>query len=161
MKNTSRTRSPDRARNMKVSFASVVTESICTGSAARTWHTSADNDRFLQDAAARAQTVQRSMRYASDKERTYNSATGLTSPAILPQYLASPAEVVGIEHLLAAPRDVRASLRQHHARALMDEQQRQGREGGDPEVLAERLGDRSRIAAHMARERAGYCLLID
>ena len=80
---------------MKVSFASVVTETICTGSALRTWHTSADNDRFLQDAAARAQTVQRSMRYASDKERTYNSATGLTSPAVLPQYLASPAEATG------------------------------------------------------------------
>ena len=64
----------------------------------RRWYSTSDNELFLNDAKAHAAIVNRMMMYSSKNEPTYNSATGLTAPHALKEYLASPEEIIGIEH---------------------------------------------------------------
>jgi len=125
------------------------------------WYNESDHNQFSNDATARARITNRMMEYATLNESTYNSSTGLTSPQVLKEYLSSPEEIIGIERLLTAQKTVRMSLKIHHAKALLKEQRRQKREGYDPLLLAERLRSSSTIAAHLAKERASYIVLMD
>lgn len=137
------------------------------------WHSSIDNEQFSKAAASRAKTIDRVMKYAASNERTYNSSIGLTSPSVLKEYLSHPEEVIGIEHLLTAQRDARDSLRNHHKKALFEEQARlRGRLHLDHQeevegscsvssLLAEKLKNTSTISAHMAQERATYINLLE
>ena len=137
------------------------------------WHSSIDNEQFSKAAASRAKTIDRVMKYAASNERTYNSSIGLTSPSVLKEYLSHPEEVIGIEHLLTAQRDARDSLRNHHKKALFEEQARlRGRLHLDHQeevegscsvssLLAEKLKNTSTISAHMAQERAAYINLLE
>jgi len=137
------------------------------------WYSETDNELFLNDTNARASNVNRMMIYASKNESTYNSATGLTSPYVLKEYLASPQEIIGIEQLLYGQKGARENLKLHHRYALKSVVQHQRQEQGqddaddsDPffamaERLRERLQHTSNIACHMAQERATYVTLLD
>ena len=137
------------------------------------WYSETDNELFLNDAKARASNVNRMMMYASKNESTYNSATGLTSPFVLKEYLASPQEIIGIEQLLYGQQGARENLKLHHRYALKSvvrhQRQEQGQDDADDsdpffamaERLRERLQHTSNIACHMAQERATYVTLLD
>ena len=136
------------------------------------WYSETDNELFLNDTKARASNVNRMMMYASKNESTYNSATGLTSPYVLKEYLASPKEIIGIEQLLYGQQGARENLKLHHRYALQSvvrhqrHEQDDNSDGNDPsfamaERLRERLQHTSNIACHMAQERATYVTLLD
>ena len=143
------------------------------------WYSKADNELLLNDANARASTVNRMMIYASKNESTFNSATGLISPLVLKEYLASPQEIIGIEQLLSGQKGARENLKLHHRYALKSvvRQRRQEQQGDDDNLdnnnndndpsfaMAERIRERlqytSNIACHMAQERATYVTLLD
>lgn len=126
------------------------------------WYSASDNDQFLNDSKARSTIVDRTMSYASLNESTYNSSTGLTAPSVLKEYLSSPEEIIGIEHLISGQKNARESLKGHHKSVLFKELRRQRQEGcADPLLLAERLRHTSNIASHMAQERATYTTLLD
>ena len=73
-------------------------------------------------------------------ERTYNLALGLTSPRVLREYLATPEDFVGIEHLLRGQGVARASLARFHWKAFLEGDL--GRDD-DPELLAEESRNRA------------------
>eukprot|EP00571_Detonula_confervacea_P015492 CAMPEP_0172309060 /NCGR_PEP_ID=MMETSP1058-20130122/9466_1 /TAXON_ID=83371 /ORGANISM="Detonula confervacea, Strain CCMP 353" /LENGTH=211 /DNA_ID=CAMNT_0013021613 /DNA_START=399 /DNA_END=1034 /DNA_ORIENTATION=+ len=125
------------------------------------WYKESDHEQFLNNATARASIIDRMMGYAILNESTYNSSTGLTSPEVLKEYLSSPEEIIGIEHLLTVQKTARKNLRNHHTKALLEEQRRQRQEGHDPLFLAERLRSWSTISAYLAKERALYIVLMD
>lgn len=139
------------------------------------WYSETDNELFLNDTKARASNVNQMMMYASKNESTYNSATGLTSPYVLKEYLASPQEIIGIEQLLYGQQGARENLKLHHRYALKSvvrhcQRHEQGHDdnsdSNDPsfamaERLRERLQHTSNIACHMAQERATYVTLLD
>ena len=122
------------------------------------WYNASDLALFASEAADRASRIDRTMRYISGSEPSYNASTGLTSsPRALKEYLSSPEEVVGLEHLLPAQRGARENLRSHHARSLLRAQRRTR----DPRSLAESLNGTSAMSSHMARERASYVNLME
>ena len=129
------------------------------------WYSASDNDRFKNDATARAAIIVRTMQYVSRIENTYNSFTGLTAPHVLKEYLLSPEEIIGIECLFPSQQSAREWLKKHHNNALVNELRLMRQMAcDDPLLLAERLSDRLRkssdISVHMARERAKYITLL-
>lgn len=131
------------------------------------WYTPLDNEQFLNDANICAQTVNRVMKYAASSfENTYNSSTGLTSPHVLQEYLSTPQEVIGIEHLLLAQKSVRECLKCHHRRAVLDSSCRHDAEERRIDADDNRSSPSSTtntysaIATHMAIERAAYVHLL-
>ena len=135
------------------------------------WYTPLDNEQFLNDANIYAQTVNRVMKYAASSfENTYNSSVGLTSPHVLQEYLSTPQEVIGIEHLLLAQKSVRECLKCHHRRAVLDSSCRHDAEErridaddnrSSPSSTNSTTATHSAIAIHMAIERAAYVHLLD
>ena len=129
------------------------------------WYSASECDRFKDDATARAAIIERTMKYASSHDNTYNSSTGLTAPSVLKEYLSNPEEIIGIEHLLSGQKTARESLKRHHKSTLVKELSHQRQEGcSNPLLLAEmlsvRLRNTSNIASHMAQERATYITLL-
>jgi len=130
------------------------------------WYCASEYDRFKDDATARAAIIERTMKYASSNDNTYNSSTGLTAPHALKEYFSSPEEIIGIEHLLPSQQNARENLKRHHKMALVNELCLIRQKAcDDPLLLAERLSDRLRkssdISVHMARTRATYITLLD
>ena len=126
------------------------------------WYLKSENDQFLNAAIDRSRVVERTMKYASLNESTYNSSTGLPSPQVLKEYLSHPEEIIGIEHMLSCQKCARNSLKRSCTKTLLDETRRQRQEGCvDPHLLAERLMITSNISAHMAQQRAAYITLLD
>ena len=126
------------------------------------WYLTSENDQFLNAAVERSIVVERIMKYASLNERTYNSSTGLTSPQVLKEYLSSPEDIIGIEHLLSCQKAARKCLKHRCTKTLLEETRRQRQEGRvDPHLLAERLRITSGISAHMAQQQAAYITLMD
>jgi len=130
------------------------------------WYSASECDRFKDDATARAAIIERTMKYASSHDNTYNSSTGLTAPHVLKEYLSSTEEIIGIEHLLSSQHNARENLKKHHKIALVNELCLMRQIScDDPLLLAERLSDRLRkssdISVHMARTRAEYITLLD
>lgn len=117
------------------------------------WYTESEVELFSKDANSRAMAIDRTMKYVAKFEVV---TMGLTAPQVLGEYLATPADVVGVEQLLSVQKIVRQSLQVGHIKALLEEQQR----NKDPEILAFRLRNSSTIAAKMAQERAEYTLLL-
>lgn len=153
-----------KKKRLKISFAETQKHKCHTSPSddmTIAWYKESDIDQFLNDATARARITNRLMEYATLNESTYNSSTGLTAPKVLKEYLSCPEEIIGIEGFLSAQKAARKSLRDNHVKALMEEQQRQTHEGYDPLLLAERLRNSSTIAAHLAKERALYIVLLD
>ena len=130
------------------------------------WYSASEYDRFKDDATARAAIIERTMKYASSNDNTYNSSTGLTAPHVLKEYLSSAEEIIGIEHLLPSQHYARENLKKHHKIALVNELCLMRQIScDDPLLLADRLSDRLRklsdISVHMARTRATYITLLD
>eukprot|EP01083_Nonionella_stella_P012372 35122_1 len=135
-----------------------------------TWYSKVDNEQFLNDTNICAQGINRAMEYAASTfESTYNSPTGLTSPQVLQEYLSTPQEVIGIEHLLTAQKSVRESLKCNHRKTILDEQQsrrRQLRRRSDDDdccssnCTATTTHLHSAISMHMAIGRAAYSILV-
>jgi hypothetical protein len=130
------------------------------------WYSASEYDRFKDDATARAAIIERTMKYASSNDNTYNSSTGLTAPHVLKEYLSSAEEIIGIEHLLPSQHYARENLKKHHKIALVNELCLIRQIScDDPLLLADRLSDRLRkssdISVHMARTRATYITLLD
>ncbi len=118
--------------------------------------------KFRDNANKCARKARCVMQYAAKIEHTYKSSIGLTSPQVLGEYLSSPQEIVGIEHLLEGQSGSRLNLRRTQKKDLMEEQCHQREEGKtDPESLARRLGKNSRISSNMARARAEYAAALD
>ena len=130
------------------------------------WYSASEYDRFKDDATARAAIIERTMKYASSNDNTYNSSTGLTAPHVLKEYLSSAEEIIGIEHLLPSQHYARENLKKHHKIALVNELCLMRQIScDDPLLLAVRLSDRLRkssdISVYMARTRATYITLLD
>ena len=126
------------------------------------WYERTDHRQFLENGIALARIIDRTMKYAKLNENTYNSSTGLTSPQVLKEYLSSPEEIIGMEHMLSNQGFTRLHLMRHHLRVLLEEQCRQRQEKNhDPDLLAKRLMDRSGISTNMAQARASYITLFD
>ena len=136
-----------------------------------TWYSKVDNEQFLNDTNICAQGINRAMEYAASTfESTYNSPTGLTSPQVLQEYLSTPQEVIGIEHLLTAQKSVRESLKCNHRKTILDEQQsrrRQLRRRSDDDDCCSSNSTatttthlHSAISTYMAIERAAYSILV-
>jgi len=123
------------------------------------WYMASDDKQFSNDATIHARKINRAMNYvASSGESTYNSSTGLTTPQALKDYLSSPEEIIGIEHMLIGQKFPRENLKSHQIGVLLEEQ-KQGKR--DWQVLAEKLRSVSEISAHMAHKRAQYISLLD
>ena len=140
---------------------------VIGGSADGAWYSKEDNEQFQNDANSCAQSINRAMEYAASTsyESTYNSSTGLTSPQVLQRYLLTPQEVIGIEHLLTAQKNVRECLKSNHRKAILDE--RQSHRHHLRRSTAEDSSSSSKsatntthlysdISTHMAIERAAY-----
>ena len=129
------------------------------------WHQMVPEIRkwsILNAAIDRSRVVERTMKYSSLNESTYNSSTGLPSPQVLKEYLSHPEEIIGIEHMLSCQKCDRNSLKRSCTKILLDETRRQRQEGiVDPHLLAEKLMITSNISAHMAQQRAAYITLLD
>ena len=137
------------------SYATIPIESI--------WYTSPTCDTFLTNSLTTARSVRRLMMYASTLEPSYKSSTGLVSASSLSEFLSSPQEVLGIENHLSGQQSARVSLKSNHKRACLGEQRHLDLDGCTLhcDILASRLADYSNISAHMARERASYCLALE
>jgi len=123
------------------------------------WYMASDDKQFSKDATIDARKINRAMNYvASTGESTYNSSTGLTTPEALKDYLSSPEEIIGIEHMLIGQKFPRENLKSHQIGVLLEEQ-KQGKR--DWQVLAEKLRSVSEISAYMAHKRAQYISLLD
>ena len=134
-----------------------------------TWYSKVDNEQFLNDTNICAQGINRAMEYAAS---TFESTpTGLTSPQVLQEYLSTPQEVIGIEHLLTVQKSVRESLKCNHRKTILDEQQsrrRQLRRRSDDDdccssnctATTTHLHLHSAISMHMAIGRAAYSILV-
>mmetsp|Transcript_4405 Transcript_4405/g.9768 ORF Transcript_4405/g.9768 Transcript_4405/m.9768 type:complete len:363 (+) Transcript_4405:231-1319(+) len=131
----------------------------------RVWFTTSENDQFLANALNHANKINHVMKYVASSETSYNPSTGLTSPRVLKEYLSSPEEIIGIEHLLSGQKIARENLKSHHKKALFEEQQDRDDEKEEGEnlwqILAESLRSTSTISEHMAQQRAKYITLLE
>lgn len=118
------------------------------------WYSPKEVEQFSREADACAVKVDRTMRYISKFEASFRPSTGLPSPQALKEYLSSPAEVIGIEHLLPSQKSIRKTLQVHHTKGLLEEQRVLGR-------LDFRRRNSSAISANSAQERAEYINLLE
>ena len=176
MKDDTKTKKMDTAHRDTRHVAFSATQEVIGTSASTdhhpsdTWYSKVDNEQFLNDTNICAQGINRAMEYAASTfESTYNSPTGLTSPQVLQEYLSTPQEVIGIEHLLTAQKSVRESLKCNHRKTILDEQQsrrRQLRRRSDDDdccssnCTATTTHLHSAISMHMAIGRAAYSILV-
>ena len=128
------------------------------------WFTNQEIAQFKESTNTRAEGIVKAMIYVQKIDDTFNPSIGLTSPQILHEYISSPTDIIGIEHLLLSDNEstARKILIAHHVQILLEEQQKinqTGQSSIDTDLsllLASSLKDSSVISANMAKKRAEY-----